>query len=539
LAAVSNPSKGRDYTGEDTDSKVSPDKLGAYIKLPNKIPSSSFDKNELRALVKAKSNAKSYKPEAEKGHRKLAELYIGSCVEYSQYEKAITESYMSGDKKNREHNRLREKSFELYNDKWASKRDLSIEEPDWKPPEIRNCIGGNYSLPNNYLISEYGDFETRTIAVSLPKQFLYSGTIDTYINLLRHSGYTKELGYTFSFLDWGLNVMMETSLVGDEWEILRYLYDQCGFAYQFATENWLQALLKANRGPRRVVGFRKTHRVQLTGSEHIQISSREIPFELEGIFFTATFEELKEAIELYRVERPPFLYTIGECDDARYPIYHLFYTKKGGKDPEETRKFLTTEGLSITIEKTKLIKERLEPRPEASKKEYEPLFYYASTSEREELMEKFHESARFVESIALMAQLGYRELTYQVALSMADREGVNERLHQHYCDEDELLAKLNSKYGTNIRRTNILEDTEDFFGDDESEGGFFDFMEEPAEPEEEMPPIHEEPEIPGHFEHTHTESLTDWVSAQQEGGTLHARIVWDPGGQGYQHIPRV
>lgn len=504
------------------------------VKLPSKIPSRSFEKRDLRELVKGMRNAKSYKPEIEKSQKKLAELFIGSCDEYTQFENAIAESYMSGDPTRQREAYLKELSFEIYNDKHNVKLREKVELPDWKGPIVKDVLG-NFSLANNYLISEYGKREERTLAIDMPKQFFYSGSMDSWDNLLRHSGYTNEKGFTYKNLEFETSIMTSTTLDGDEWEVLGYLYDHMPYAIQFAGRNWVGALLEANRGPRKVIDYRYVKPMELFSREQYKLSRNVIPFEIEGEFIVTDLENLKSIICMYRNDRPPFLYTYGECDNALYPIYHLLLREKGGKKDEEIVNFFKNTDLKKLIQEIRYIRE--ETRPEKIEKDYEILFYYASSDERKELETKFHESEGYIEKISLMAQLGTRELFYQQSLLMTDRAEANQNYLSFLEKEKELLSQLNMKYGTNISMENewdplgykdIMEDEEDIGFD------MFDI------PEEEETPIQEITDIPNtRYEVTHYESIEDWKEAQREGGTLPARQIWDPGGTGSQIIKRV
>jgi hypothetical protein len=481
--------------------------------------------SEIKIVAKSKKAAKLY---TERNINPTVEHFGGvfatSSVEFSNFEKEISELYLSGDKNREEQLRVKEHLLDLYSKKAWLKSEKSNQE---KPLEFRTTYE-SYALPREQCLFRYSSDESNIVSVELPNNFFYSYELSNDRNLKRRNGYINEPAYNNPELKCDNTGMGWWNRSFTELEAMRYFYDMAPYAMIYSRNHWVQALITANSGVggKILIGIINTQPISLTGSNWIKYSSKCIPFEHEGRTFVVTVEELYEAILCNRKEDR--LYSIGASDDAETTIVSLMLKERRSDIP-----------IDKLVEFAKEYKKErksfndtflpAEPPGQQLEEAIEVAYYYGSNQERNEMVRLLNISDSDVEILKMKILLDSRNSWYQFSLLSEGREGLNERKEAFAKRELELRLEFKNRYDMNIFVPEFpLDETKDMldFSDDEEDGQFFGFMDEVEDIQDDAP----EGMNPADNQlREFTQENSDWLTRQENGYNL-ARSVWDPGG---------
>jgi hypothetical protein len=440
--------------------------------------------------------------------------------------------YLSGGKSDPDLNAYREAHLEMFYQK-AYRKAFRYKIQKECPP-LWSKIARNMAIPNLYIIEQVVNPDEKSFcSVNLPKHYIYTKKHETYRNILRKAGYIDEPVDRFKDeLDFqGNGYGFHMGEPQSEREILEYFYDFWPYAAAWSQSNFVQAIFDSNRrGNSKMIGIVQTRPMQLIGCEHIHISSKQIPFFIEGILIVTNLDEMMRILELYR--DPNSLYDTGCCGNPYIVGLHCLLAPlvreeniipvlkemKSVEDlfsmiPEETFKPKEKEGLNNRKNDTRDI-----------------LWYYASSTEKESLNGKLKLHKDRIEQIDTAAQLGMRSAWYNLRLSMDvdSRLELAEQYQLFLQEEDRLLEESNRIHGTNILRLGIAFEmyaTDDIFEDNDFEGAldFDNLLDEDYGVDDDQGMLPAETAVKDF-----TREDSQWI-AEQRDSTLAARMTWDPG----------
>jgi hypothetical protein len=489
---------------------------------------------ELKILTKARKNAGEYKVHrVDPNKLQMQDTYknAGGCIEFQELEHALDDIYMSGTKSDRCKNNLIKKMYEnnylhIYQKKVEERKRLELE---YKLPIIDDATMYNVAAPKLYAEYRVSTYDLVGVGFSLTPNWTYTGDIDSHINLLRTSGYIPEIPYKHKWLEGDVSAYSSVNLrFNNELEALTYVYDMMPYAMRFGKTRWLSALLALNQGGASVVGWRKELRpMKLRGSEHIDLSSRNIPFEIEGHLIITNVERLLELTNMFRSGKPEH-YNYGDCDSPKKVLLMLLLTHLGISE-DHSKEICTDENIVELIELIRNVKKAgAREKATAEGREDKPsevAYYYASTSDREKMLRDELISEEMAQIMNMSAELGMRTMFYRNVLDLTEREDSSRALEIFEEREKRILDEFNIKYGYNI--VNKLQEYDPFAEnvnalDDDEEGGLFDMFGE----EQESYDLPIDDDVGG--DPIFTEEQTQWIkrSGIPEGAGIR---VWDPG----------
>jgi len=484
----------------------------------------AYTAKEVKKLIASKKAAKAY----EKGKIKplkdsIDQAFIGGSRDYDIVIENVRSIYLSGDNLGAT-KLLKKKHFERYMEKYEDEH-LINPSYDWEPPKLSDEITfGSFAIPKVYRIGWYdSQAETSVVSFDLPQQFIYSGNMDRLINLSRWSGYSKDRPYKCEELNFIRQVNSYWNRNMSEREILEYIFDLFPYAVRFGNENWIQSVIDCNRGTQKLWGL-KTNPYSIRGSEHIMLSSKCIPFEIEGKLYTIDLNRYMEILELYRTRE---YYDIGGCDDNRLFILHLIYSEELDKTDQEIKDFLLSDDspTKVGLGEIEEIVSQV-PRNNIGFTDEELYYYYASESQRLELRKILPLSEKEFEKIRFMSEYNYRELFLGMMEIDINRSETIENWKNTKEHEDSVLNKLSDRYG--IRVSTKLEEYSMETGElDLPEGGLDFFFED----EEIYPDL--ETIAPERIDRSETVFEVDFATWNTFGADPLDPVhrVWDPGGE--------
>lgn len=490
---------------------------------------SQYSAREIKKLIQSRKEKSKYETQRVIPSLEAAEQrFAPAAMEFAELERSIRKLYYSGDKKDPVETSIKKKHLDMFIDK-TYKKSVEKSRYEWdRLPRISEFVSmRGKALPMLYTTREMNPNSIDgLISIWLPKMFIYSGEVKPFTNLLRKSGLIHQKPYMHEWLNTIYDEPVVVPWKGpyvEEKEILTYLYDMFPYAYRFAGDIWISAVARTNNSISYATGMRDVEPMTLRTSEHIRISSRQIPFEIEGNLIVTDIDELVDIILRYR-SKENYNYCIGETDKPSYVPLHLFFTKVCGKDPDLVEQVLKSPDFEAA--ESDEIAEHKVPDNKCTDIE-ETMWYYATDDERIELSKKIHISERIKKSIELSRELGLRTAFYSTALSASDREGVNEQYHQFLAKEDALLLEGYNRYGINIRRDReeIMDSIDDIFNSEDEDGptGIFDLITEQDEQQCDEGNYYEPDTI------VFTESLQTWKDIRDDP-VGPSRTIWDPGG---------
>jgi len=398
---------------------------------------------------------------------------------------------------------------------------------EYKLPIISDYEKYNLMCPKLYGVYTPVEKDLVTTSFMLTPNWVYSGDIDSYVNLKRAAGYIQELPYKHKWLKSDVSATSSTNLrFLNELEALTYVYDHMPYIARFGGEKWLFSLLNLNKEGATLSGWRpEIHPMKLRSCEHIEISSENIPFEIEGHLIITSVERLLQVTNFYR-SASPLEYYYGDSDSPKSVLLNLLMEKAGMED-DHIKKILSEYNVDAIVDIIRNAKEKevMDSDPSEVRDPIEKVaFYYASTSERERMKKERLVSEQDSVIISTSAELGFRSIFYKTYLDLAERSEANEQLQRFYDKEDKILEEFNNLYNYNIKRCldNFFKDSNDALEGSEGEDFFDGFFEE--QEEYDLPDVEESGGAP-----VFIEDNDQWIN--RTGDVIGSgRKVWDPGG---------
>jgi len=500
--------------------------------MSNKLDLLKLSGREIKLLSKSKKNLKDYvKNRIEPNKDKMQEVFGkgGGSLEFKDLENQIVSIYESSSKANKFKNNLIKKMYEnnyIYN---FSRKMIEIGEIcfNYKLPILDDDMCYTPVAPKLYAVYEITTKDYVGVGFSLTPNWSYSGSLDSYDNLLRASGYIPEVAYRHRWLEADLGAYTSCNLrFNNELEALTYIYDHMPYAARFGKKKWLNSLLLLNRSGGTVIGWRPELRpMRLRGSEHITLSSRCIPFEIEGHLIVITVERLIEITRWFRLGRD-HEYNYGDCDSPKKVLLAILLSHAGFSD-DHLKEVIEAEDVTTLVKIIRGAKESESVTTEEIIKKEDPVevAYYHATSEQREAITAaglLEESKAAIIRVSHM--LGFRTIFYRNSLDLIDRYDAAERLSEFNVKEDKLIDEFNSSYGYNVLREGkdvVNGPSIDVLDADDSDADFFGMFDE--QPEYDLP----EDEASG-GDAIFAEQSSQWISRSKapEGAAIR---IWDPG----------
>jgi hypothetical protein len=235
-------------------------------------------------------------------------------------------------------------------------------------------------------------------------------------------------------------------------------------------------------------------------------------------------------LELYR--DPNNLYDIGCCGNPYIVGLHCLLAPlvKEENIIPVLKEMRSLEDLFSMIPEEVIRADRTEAIKERKNDTRDILWYYASSSEKEDLNKVLNLHKERIEQIDTAAQLGMRSAWYNLRLSMDvdSRIELAEQYQMFLQEEDRLLEESNKIHGTNILRLGTAFEmyaSDDIFEDDDFEGAldFDNLLDEDYGVDDDQGML---PASTAVKDFSREDS--QWI-AEQRDSTLAARMTWDPG----------